>query len=68
MPFFNDIQSISSPPHKKISTLAIETVLNLETENTNKKFQTSHNKKKHNNTRCKNFKTRSINQLKQLCF
>jgi len=45
MPFFNDIQSISSPPHKKISTLAIETVLNLETENTNKKFQTSHNKK-----------------------
>ncbi|MEN1641881.1 hypothetical protein AAIH64_36950, partial [Pseudomonas aeruginosa] len=31
---------------KKISTLAIETVLNLETENTNKKFQTSHNKKK----------------------
>ncbi|WP_222841667.1 hypothetical protein, partial [Pseudomonas aeruginosa] len=32
-------------PTKKISTLAIETVLNLETENTNKKFQTSHNKK-----------------------
>ncbi|MEN1607053.1 hypothetical protein AAIH68_35205, partial [Pseudomonas aeruginosa] len=55
-------------PTKKISTLAIETVLNLKTEKTNKKFQTSHNKKHNNNTRCKNFKTRSINQLKQLCF